>query len=147
MPVWSAYYLILWISLHYSGADTEISDNSDVSPFMLAVKKGHSEVVKAMMKEKPELVSSQLGSGSTVIHWALEECQCSAFFKVFYHLVVSIILGTHREYKWLQICVYRYSSKTWLHVKQWIVYIVSNLGFPFRILSHRFFSRAKRQNS
>ena len=64
---------------------------------MLAVKKGHSEVVKAMMKEKPELVSSQLGSGSTVIHWALEECLCSAFFKVFYHLVVSIILGTHIE--------------------------------------------------
>lgn len=94
------------MSLHYSGADIEVSDNSDVSPFMLAVKKGHSEVVNAMMKEKPELVSSQLGSGSTVIHWALEECQCSIFFKVFYHLVVSIILGTHRELFSSRSCCY-----------------------------------------
>ena len=62
---------------------------------MLAVKKGHAEVVKAMMEGKPKLVSSKLGSGSTVIHWALEECQCSAFFKVFTNF--DVIIDTYRS--------------------------------------------------
>ena len=50
---------------------------------MLAVEKGHLEVVKAMMKEDPGLMSLSNGSGTTVIHWALEEGHHrSAFFVV-----------------------------------------------------------------
>ena len=74
---------------------------------MLAVKKGRAEVVKAMMEGKPELVSSKLGSGSTVIHWALEECRCSAFFKVFIYLdVINIDTVIKIEnIRYLVICV------------------------------------------
>lgn len=73
---------------------------------MLAVKKGRAEVVKAMMEGKPELVSSKLGSGSTVIHWALEECRCSAFFKVFIYLDVIIDTVIKIEnIRYLVICV------------------------------------------
>ena len=54
-----------------------------MNPFMIAVEKGHLEVVKAMMKKDPGLMSLQVGSGTTVIHWALEEGQHrSTFFKV-----------------------------------------------------------------
>ena len=69
--------------LHYSGADMRASDYSDMNPFMLAVEKNHLEVVKAMIKKDPGLVSLSMGCGSTAIHWALEEgYNRSAFFKV-----------------------------------------------------------------
>ena len=68
---------------HYSGADPRASDNSDMNPFMIAVEKGHMEVVNAMEKKDPDLASFSVGSGSTMIHWALEESHhCSDFFKV-----------------------------------------------------------------
>jgi len=59
---------------HCSGADTRAYDNSDMNPFMLAVEKGltHLNVAKAMMKKDPGLLSLQMGSGLTVIQWALE---------------------------------------------------------------------------
>ena len=73
------------ISLHHSGSNTRAFDNSDMNPFMLAIEKGHMDVVKAMMKKDPDLMSMQMGSGSTVIHWALEKGHGhSAFFKVSY---------------------------------------------------------------
>ena len=54
-----------------------------MNPFMLAVEKDNVEVVKAMMKEDPDLMSLPVGSGTTVIHWALEEGHHrNAFFKV-----------------------------------------------------------------
>ena len=54
-----------------------------MNPFMLAVEKDNVEVVKAMMKEDPGLMSLAVGSGTTVIHWALEEGHHrNAFFKV-----------------------------------------------------------------
>ena len=65
-----------------------------MNPFMIAVEKGHLEVVKAMMKKDPGLMSLQVGSGTTVIHWALEEGQHrSTFFKVrtFFHLIVYTV--------------------------------------------------------
>ena len=50
---------------------------------MIAVVKGHMDVVKAMMKEDPGLMSMPVGSGTTVIHWAQEEGHHrNAFFKV-----------------------------------------------------------------
>ena len=59
------------------------SDYSDMNPFMLAVEKSHSEVMKAMLKKDPDVVSLPMGCGSTAIHWALEEgYNRSAFFKV-----------------------------------------------------------------
>ena len=68
---------------YYSGADTRASDNSDMKPFMIAVEKGHLEVVKAMMRMDPGLVSLLTGFRSTVIHWALEKGHNgSVFFKV-----------------------------------------------------------------
>ena len=78
------------IILHYSGADTKASDNSDMNPFMLAVVKHRLEVVKAMMKEDPGLMSLPMGSGTTVIHWALEQSHhcCSAFFKVWFSFLI-----------------------------------------------------------
>ena len=70
-------------SLHYSGADTRAPDDSEINPFMIAVQKHHLEVVKAMIKKDPGLVSLPMGCGSTAIHWALEEgYNRSAFFKV-----------------------------------------------------------------
>ena len=51
-----------------------------MKPFMIAVEKGHLEVVKALIKTDPGLMSS----GSKVIHWALEKGNRdrSTFFKV-----------------------------------------------------------------
>ena len=67
------------------------SDNSDMNPFMMAIEKGHLEVVKAMMKKDPGLMSMPLGSGSTVIHWALEKGHSrSAFFKVCCFIVQAV---------------------------------------------------------
>ena len=67
------------------------SDNSDMNPFMMAVEKGHLEVVKAMIKKDPGLVSLPVGSGSTVIHWALEKGHSrSAFFKVCSFIVQAV---------------------------------------------------------
>ena len=71
---------------YYSGADTRVSDNSGMNPFMLAVEKDNLEVVKALMKKDPGIVSSEVGSGSTMIHWALKQGHHrSAFFKVCFH--------------------------------------------------------------
>jgi len=55
-----------------------------MNPFMLAVEKGltHLNVAKAMMKKDPGLLSLQMGSGLTVIQWALEKDHPNAFFKV-----------------------------------------------------------------
>ena len=82
------------IILYCSGADTKASDNSDMNPFMLAVEKCCLGVMKAMMEKDPGLLSSPMGSGTTVIHWALEQSHhcCSAFFKVeFSILIISYI--------------------------------------------------------
>ena len=43
-----------------------------MNPFMLAVEKDNLEVVKAMMEEDPDLVSSPVGCGSTMTHWVLK---------------------------------------------------------------------------
>ena len=53
-----------------------------MNPFMIAVEKGHLEVVNAMMEKDSDLVSMQTGSGLTVIHWVLEKGHRSALFKV-----------------------------------------------------------------
>ena len=53
-----------------------------MNPFMMAIEKGHLEVVKAMIMKDPNLVTMQMGSGLTVIHWVLEKSHRSAFFKV-----------------------------------------------------------------
>ena len=75
--------IMLKCSLHYSGANTRASDNSDMNPFMIAVEKSHLEVAKILIRKDPGLMSMPLGSGSTVIHWALEKgCSRSAFFEV-----------------------------------------------------------------
>ena len=65
-----------------------------MNPFMIAVEKGHLEVVKVMIKNDPGLMSMPLGSGSTVIHWALEKGHSrSAFFEVcFFIIIVSYIM-------------------------------------------------------
>ena len=68
-------------SLDCSGADTKLCDNSDKNPFMLAVEKGQLKVAKLMIEKDPNLVSLQLDSGVTVIHWALER-GLDTFFKV-----------------------------------------------------------------
>ena len=61
-----------------------------MNPFMLAVE--NVEVVKAMMKEDPDLMSLPVGSGTTVIHWALDEGHHqSAFFKVLCFVTLIII--------------------------------------------------------
>ena len=90
MYVYIARYLFVIILYYYSGADTKASDNSDMNPFMIAVVKHRLEVVKAMMKEDPGLMSLSMGSGTTVIHWALEQNQhcCSAFFKVWFFILI-----------------------------------------------------------
>ena len=71
-------------SLYHSKPDyISASNNSGMNPFMIAVEKGHLEVVNAMMEKDPGLVSLPMGSGSTMIHWALEkDHHRSAFFKV-----------------------------------------------------------------
>ena len=67
--------------LGYSGADPRAFDHSDKTPFMLAVEKGHLKVAKLMVEMDSNLVSLKLGSGETVIHWALER-GFDVFFKV-----------------------------------------------------------------
>ena len=60
---------------------------------MLAVEKDNVKVVKAMMKEDPGLMSLAVGSGTTVIHWALEEGHHrNAFFKVLYFFFLCLSL-------------------------------------------------------
>ena len=81
--IWNVLTASFHLPLHYSGADTRATDNSGMNPFMIAVEKGHLEVMKAMMRKDPDLVSLPMGSGSTVIHWALEKGHHrNAFFKV-----------------------------------------------------------------
>ena len=76
------FYHVHSSSLHgYSGADARARDHADITPFMLAVEKGHLEVAKLMVEKDPCLVTLQLGSGQTVIHWALER-DLDTFFKV-----------------------------------------------------------------
>ena len=73
------------------------SDNSDMNPFMMAIERGHLEVVKAMIKKDPGLVSLPVGSGSTVIHWALEKGHSlSAFFKVCSLIVQAVTVPQFR---------------------------------------------------
>ena len=77
-----------------------------MNPFMLAVEKDNVEVVKAMMKEDPGLMSLAVGSGTTVIHWALEEGHHrNAFFKVLYFFFMFVTLN----------CVYQFHfiSRQW----------------------------------
>ena len=90
-------------SLHYSDADTRASDNSDMNPFMVAVEKGHLEVAKILIREDPGLMSIPLGSGSTVIHWALEKGHSrSAFFEVCFFLLIL-------SYQSLPLCFNQFS--------------------------------------
>ena len=79
---------------YYSGADTRASDKSGMNPFMLAVEKGNLEVVRVMMEKDPNIVSSPVGCGSTMIHWALKQGHLkSDFFKVcFYFIYLAILL-------------------------------------------------------
>ena len=73
-----------------------------MNPFMIAVEKGHLEVVKAMMKKNPDLVSSSTGFKSTVIHWALEkDTNRSAFFQVNYkHFILLFKLHCVRHHNY-----------------------------------------------
>ena len=64
---------------------------------MLAVEKGNLEVAKLMVKKDPCLVTLQLGSGETVIHWALER-DLDIFFEVTLALLWSV--------GWGKICTY-----------------------------------------
>ena len=75
---------LCFFSLHSSGADTKASDNTDMNPLMLAVEEGpsHLNVVKALIKKDPDLVSLKKDSGLSVIHWALEKQDRSTLFKV-----------------------------------------------------------------
>ena len=59
---------------------------------MLAVEKGNLEVAKLMVKKDPCLVTLQLGSGETVIHWALER-DLDTFFEVTLALLWSLGRG------------------------------------------------------
>ena len=76
-------------SLHCSWADKKATlittDNSGMNPFMLAVEKGHLDVVTAMIRKDPDLVTWPVGFGSTMIHWALEDGHHrNTFFQVCY---------------------------------------------------------------
>ena len=81
--------------LHCSGAGTraidnsgkKTFDNSGMNPFMLAVDKGHWEVVKFMMKEEPGLVSLSIGS---VAHWNLGKDHY-VFYKVCFLLWLAYV--------------------------------------------------------
>ena len=69
-----------------------------MNPFMIAVEKGHLKVVNAMMEKDPGLVSLPMGSGSTMIHWALEkDHHRSAFFKVYFNIFIIIAYETPIE--------------------------------------------------
>ena len=95
-----------------------------MNPFMLAVEKDNVEVVKAMMKEDPGLMSLAVGSGTTVIHWALEEghhrnaffkvlcfCLCLSLLIVYINFISSLDSGTSEIYR-VQI-----ESSFTLHIK------------------------------
>ena len=85
-------YCTIFFFNHHSEANSRASDNSDMNPLMLAVEKGHLEVVKAMVKKDPGLVSMPVGFGSTMIHWALEEGHHrNAFFKVCFLLSYCLL--------------------------------------------------------
>ena len=63
---------------------------------MIAVEEGHLEVVNAMMEKDPGLVSLPMGSGSTMIHWALEkDHHRSAFFKVYFNIFIISLWATN----------------------------------------------------
>jgi len=79
--------------LDCSGADMVVYDHSDKNPFMLAVEKGQLKVAKLMIEKVPDLVSLQLGSGVTLIHWALER-GLDTFFKVSYTNTVTSLLNS-----------------------------------------------------
>ena len=82
---------------------------------MVAVEKGHMEVVKAMEKQDPGLVSFSVGSGSTMIHWALEESHYqSDYFKVCFHCLVFSYGMLKQSVKNLHLTLYWYNKKTLL---------------------------------
>jgi len=60
---------------------------------MLAVEKGQLKVAKLMIEKDPSLASLQLGSGVTLIHWALER-GLDTFFKVSYTNTVTSLLNS-----------------------------------------------------
>ena len=63
-----------------------------MNPFMLAIEKCHSDVVRIMMEKDPDLMSMPMGSRSTVIHWALEKgCHRSSFFEVGFCVSLSML--------------------------------------------------------
>ena len=67
-----------------------------MNPFMIAVEEGHLEVVNAMMEKDPGLVSLPMGSGSTMIHWALEkDHHRSVFFKVHFNIFIISLRNTN----------------------------------------------------
>ena len=81
---------------YYSKADMRASDNSDMTPFMIALKKGNVEVMIAMMEKDPNLESLPVGSLSKMIHWALKEGHHqSAFFKVCFHFIPYLATLQH----------------------------------------------------
>ena len=60
---------------------------------MLAVEKGHLDVVTAMIRKDPDLVTWPVGFGSTMIHWALEGGHHrNTFFQVCYVFLVNSFL-------------------------------------------------------
>jgi len=84
---------------------------------MLAVEKGQLKVAKLMIEKDPSLASLQLGSGVTVVHWALESGLVDTFFKVcFSGLIIKfwgsmqglLLLGGGREKSdvWNLICMH-----------------------------------------
>ena len=92
-------------SLHgYSGAKATACDHADITPFMLALEKGHLKVAKLMTDEDSSLVSLQLGSGETVIHWALER-DLDTFFKV--TLPFFMVRGKGEDVYRYKLCRYK----------------------------------------
>ena len=64
-----------------------------MNPFMLAVEKDNLEVMKAMMKEDPGLMSLSVGCGSPMTHWVLKQGHHrSDFFKVCFYFTFSSTL-------------------------------------------------------
>ena len=74
-------------------------DNSGMNPFMLAVDKGHWEVVKFMMKEEPGLVSLSIGS---VAHWNLGKDH-HVFYKVCLLRNISVYVKPGLAYVYSQL--------------------------------------------
>ena len=71
-------------SVHCSEADVTACDNSDLNPFMLALKMGHKVVAQVILEED----ASCLGSGGKIVDWALEE-KLTLFFQVLYLYTVT----------------------------------------------------------